>query len=56
MKDEVVASAIEEVDYATLIAESIKVGKPDPKQPVIAAYAMGSITAKGEYDDLLGKA
>ena len=50
------AEAIQKADYAALVAESMKHEKPANK-PVVASYAMGGgITAKGEYDDLLGKA
>lgn len=56
VKADVIAEAIEKADYAALVAEAIKVEKPAAK-PVVAAYAMGGgIAAKGEYDDLLGKA
>jgi len=54
-KAETVAKAIENMDYAALIAEVNKNGKPGVK-PVVASYAMGGIAAKGEYDDLLEKA
>ena len=54
-KAEAVAAAIQNVDYAALIAEVNKNGKPGMK-PVVASYAMGGIAAKGEYDDLLEKA
>jgi len=54
-KAETVTKAIENVDYAALIAEVNKNGKPGVK-PVVASYAMGGIAAKGEYDDLLEKA
>lgn len=50
------AEAIQKADYAALVAETMKTDKPAAK-PVVASYAMGGgITAKGEYDDLLGKA
>ena len=54
-KAEAVAAAIQNVDYAALIAEVNKNGKPGVK-PMVASYAMGGIAAKGEYDDLLEKA
>ena len=52
---EAVANAIQNVDYAALIAEVTKNGKPGAK-PQVASYAMGGISARGEYDDLLEKA
>ena len=56
VKETAVAEAIQKADYAALVAESMKKEKTETK-PVVASYAMGSgITAKGEYDDLLGKA
>lgn len=55
MKAENIAGAIEKADYAALVAEAVKRGKHDVK-PTVASYAMGGMTAKGEYDDLLGKA
>ena len=54
-KAEAVANAIQNVDYAALIAEVTKNGKPGAK-PQVASYAMGGISARGEYDDLLEKA
>lgn len=54
-KEEAVANAIQNVDYAALIAEVTKNGKQGVK-PVVASYAMGGIAAKGKYDDLLEKA
>ena len=56
MNAEAVAEAILKTDYAALIAEAMKVEKPEVK-PVVASYAMtGGMTAKGDYDDLLAKA
>lgn len=56
VKETAVAEAIQKADYAALVAESMKKEKTETK-PVVASYAMGGgITAKGEYDDLLGKA
>lgn len=57
MTNEVVAGAIKEVNYAALIAETIKQGKKNETTPVVASYAMtkGMVLA-GEYGDLLGKA
>ena len=56
VKETAVAEAIQKADYAALVAESMKHEKPVTK-PVVASYAMGGgIAAKGEYDDLLGKA
>ncbi len=53
---EAVAEAIRKADYAALVAEALREEKPAAK-PVIAAYAMSAgIAAKGEYDDLLGRA
>ena len=55
-KEAAIAEAIQKADYAALVAESMKKEKTETK-PVVASYAMGGgITAKGEYDDLLGKA
>lgn len=55
VKAEAVANAIAQVDYAALIVELNK-KQPGAPKPVVANYAMGGISAKGEYDDLLGKA
>ena len=56
VKETAVAEAIQNADYAALVAESMKKEKTVTK-PVVASYAMGGgITAKGEYDDLLKKA
>ena len=54
-KAEAVANAIQNVDYAALIAEVTKNGKPGAK-PQVASYAMGGISTRSEYDDLLEKA
>lgn len=57
MADEVIASAIKEVNYAALIAETVKRSKKDDPTPVVAAYAMTKgMSVAGEYGDLLGKA
>ena len=56
LKADVSAEAIRKADYATLVAEVVKAEKPAVR-PVVASYAMGGgIAARGEYDDLLGKA
>ena len=53
---EAVAEAIRKADYAALVAEALRAEKHAAK-PVIAAYALSAgIAAKGEYDDLLGRA
>lgn len=53
-KAEAIANAIQNVDYAALISEANRNGKNVQAQ--VASYVMGSISAKGEYDDLLEKA
>jgi len=56
VKAENVASAISELNYATLIAEANKVKKNEVR-PTVAAYAMTSgLAVRGEYGDLLEKA
>jgi len=52
---EVVKNAIAQVDYAALITEANK-KQPGAPKAVVANYVLGGISAKGEYDDLLGKA
>ena len=52
---EAVANAITQVDYAALIAQ-VNQKQPGVPRAVAANYALGGISAKGEYDDLLAKA
>ena len=55
--NEVIASAIKDANYATLIAESIKHAKKNDTKPVVASYAMtNGLAMAGEYGDLLEKA
>ena len=57
VKNETVAAASEAVDYAALVAETMKQEKKPEAKPTLAAYAMGGgMNLSGDYGDLLGKA
>lgn len=55
-QSEAIAAAIQEVDYAFLMAEAIKQSKkPQPKTTLASFAVAGGMPLGGEYDDLLGK-
>lgn len=57
VKEETVAAAIRDVDYAAVIASAMKQDPKSGAKPVVAAYAMtNGLSANGEYGDLLDKA
>lgn len=55
-QSEAVAAAIQEVNYAFLMAEAMKQNKKPQPKPTLASFAVaGGMPLGGEYDDLLGK-
>ncbi len=56
MQSEAVAAAIQEVNYAFLMAEAMKQNKKPQPKPMLASFAVaGGMPLGGEYDDLLCK-
>ena len=57
LTNEAVAGAIKDVNYAAIIAETVKLDKKSDPKPAVASFAMTSgLTMAGEYGDLLEKA
>lgn len=55
-QSEAVVAAIQEVNYAFLMAEAMKQNKKPQSKPTLASFAVaGGMPLGGEYDDLLGK-
>jgi len=55
-QSEAVATAIQEVNYASLMAEAMKQNKKPQPKPTLASFALaGGMSLGSEYDDLLGK-
>lgn len=55
-QSEAVVAAIQEVNYAFLMAEAMKQNKKPQPKPTLASFAVaGGMPLGGEYDDLLGK-
>ncbi len=56
MQSEAVTAAIQEVNYESLMAETMKQNKKSQPKPTLASFVMsGSMPLGGEYDDLLAK-
>lgn len=56
-KSETIAAAIQNIDYAALVAEAMKLDKKSETKPTVASYAMTEgMNMNGDYGDLLGKA
>lgn len=56
-KSEAIAAAIQNVDYAALVAEALKQDKKPEAKPTVASFAMtNGMSMGGDYGDLLGKA
>lgn len=55
-QSEAIAAAIQEVNYESLVAETMKQNKKSQPKPTLASFAVaGGMPLGGEYDDLLGK-